>query len=32
MNELDRSIRETLADKDDAQMQFDWTVEEKQQP
>ena len=31
MAELDRSIRETLADKDDAQMQFDWTAEEKQQ-
>lgn len=31
MGELERSIRETLADKDDAQMQFDWTVEEKQQ-
>jgi len=31
MGELERSIRETLADKDDAQMQFDWSVEEKQQ-
>ena len=31
MTELERSIHETLADKDDAQMQFDWTVEEKQQ-
>ena len=31
MAELEHSIRETLADKDDAQMQFDWTVEEKQQ-
>lgn len=31
MQELERSIRETLAAKDEKQMQFDWTVEEKQQ-
>ncbi len=31
MNELDRSIRETLSEKDDPQQQFDWSVEEKQQ-
>lgn len=31
MQELERSIRETLDAKDDKQMQFDWTVEEKQQ-
>lgn len=31
MQELERSIRETLEAKDDKQMQFDWTVEEKQQ-
>ncbi len=31
MQELERSIREALATKEDKQMQFDWTVEEKQQ-
>ena len=31
MQELERSIRETLDAKDDKQMQFDWTVEEKSQ-
>ena len=31
MQELERSIRETLADKDDPQMQFDWSEAEKQQ-
>lgn len=31
MGELERSIRETLADKDHGQMQFDWTAEEKDQ-
>jgi regulator of replication initiation timing len=31
MGELERSIRETLAEKDDAQLQFDWTAEEKDQ-
>jgi hypothetical protein len=31
MQELERSIHETLDAKDDKQMQFDWTVEEKQQ-
>src|SRR5436309_1856885 len=31
MGELERSIRETLAGKDDAQMQFEWTAEEKDQ-
>ncbi len=31
MQELERSIRETRDAKDDKQMQFDWTVEEKQQ-
>ena len=31
MQELERSIRETLDAKDDSQMQFDWTVEEKSQ-
>jgi superfamily II DNA or RNA helicase len=31
IQELERSIRETLAAKDDHQMQFDWTVEEKSQ-
>ena len=31
MQELERSIRETLDSKDDKQMQFDWTVDEKQQ-
>lgn len=31
MKELERSIRTTLAVKDDTQMQFDWSVEEKQQ-
>jgi superfamily II DNA or RNA helicase len=31
IQELERSIRETLDAKDDKQMQFDWTVEEKSQ-
>jgi flagellar motility protein MotE (MotC chaperone) len=31
MQELERSIRETLAAKDDHQMQFEWTSEEKSQ-
>jgi hypothetical protein len=31
MNELQRSIRATLDDKDDLQMQFDWSETEKQQ-
>ena len=31
MSDLERTIRETLADKDDVQMQFDWTTEEKEQ-
>lgn len=31
MKELERSIRETLAAKDDRQMQFDWTEIERQQ-
>jgi hypothetical protein len=31
MRELERSIRETLADKDDPQMRFDWSEAEKQQ-
>lgn len=31
IQELERSIRETLAVKDDRQMQFDWTEVEKQQ-
>jgi hypothetical protein len=31
MHELEKSIRETLATKDEPQMQFDWSVEEKSQ-
>jgi superfamily II DNA or RNA helicase len=31
IQELERSIRETLDAKDDEQMQFDWTMEEKSQ-
>ncbi len=31
IQELERSIRETLVTKDDRQMQFDWTEAEKQQ-
>jgi hypothetical protein len=31
IQELERSIRETLDAKDDKQMQFDWTTEEKSQ-
>jgi hypothetical protein len=31
MQELERSIRETLDAKDHNQMQFDWTAEEKSQ-
>jgi len=31
MHELERSIRETLAEKDDGQLQFDWTSDEKSQ-
>lgn len=31
MGELERSIREMLAEKDDSQMQFDWSEDEKSQ-
>ena len=31
IHELERSIRETLADKEDPQLQFDWSDTEKQQ-